>query len=308
MPCQNRFVAIYPEVTPGVFPTGATPIWIRLPQDDAFSLYEQVGVHKIRASEAKNLPVQQVNGKRMLEGSLNTLAYPSQVEALLGLATADLATCTLPSFSIREYDGVERAEYNGCYFQNLVGTCSADTDEGVMSLSMAIRAMKIGTAPDGTAFPAPALSALPSELPYNFRETKGNLILGVPAANTVLTKYRSVSWTIENILESYYDEDEYPSDIVWQGRDVTSEIQARYKDKVEYTAYLQQAKRQFKIKWVRDNGVPADDTLEIDLKGASRIGDWKRSVPIMGPGYATIRVDGMYDSAAGTDFSFVVTP
>ncbi len=314
VPGAKQWLELIDESAFGVTQTTSPlAIWIRLHEDDAFTMVPVPGRYEVRSADARNRPVINVSSRYTLAGSLKLLAYSDfgsadtvpLVGRMLDWATtigASGFTDDLKSYTVRHYDGVRNREYNGVKVKSLKYMSAAETNEGVASLALELVAQKYNPT-DPVSFAEPAVGVF-SQYPYKHIETSGGLILRSSGGAT-RTKYGSLELTVANELKPLFYESAFASDIPYNGRTVdlvcgkvqfnSSTDRANFENQSAITASAVYTK------------VTPAHTLTLDLKTAARVSGLDRSLPLGDAPHETIHLRSFYDTTATTDFSYAVT-
>jgi hypothetical protein len=301
---MNSWLALYPEATYGVWNGAATPLWIPLTEGNSFRMDPVPQRAVFRSADARNRPSFEVSSRKILAGSLTTKLYSDGTspntfaDTLLTWATT-ITSDDIPSFSAQFYDSRRARRLLGIKIRRCTGTEAAETEEGVVRLTFDL----VGQKPDTVdpTFTEPARTVFPKN-PYKHIETKGGLILAT-AGSTPRTKYKSLTWAIENDVVAEFDEDQYVSDVTYNGRRITASLQVRFVAKTDRDNFESQAVHAFTVLYTK--AAPAH-TLSLDFKDLVYIAGLDKDLPLNTNAYETISLEGFVGST-GADFSFATT-
>jgi hypothetical protein len=296
----RQWLKLHTEAVYGTVVTPeTTPIYIRLDKDNACTLLPNAMRHEFRTADAKNQPILNVSSRRSVAGSLNTLLYAEQADTILSWATT-LTSDELPSMSLTQFDSQRVRQFSGVKVKRLTLAAASETEEGVVRATLDLIAQK-WTAVDPT-FTEPAITVFP-KLPYKFIQSKGGLIVAT-AGTTPRTKYKSFNFTVDNDLDSSFDEDQYISDCNYQGRVMDLAVPLRYVSTTDRTNYESQAAHAASIVFTQAS--PAH-VLTLDWKGNTYISALDRDIPLGRNAYETLHLRPMVDSTVGSMFSYTAT-
>jgi hypothetical protein len=288
----QQWLRITKEATYGTFDAAATVIWwVRIPDDDAFTMRAVPQRQTIRSADSGNRRVQQVSPRKAVAGNLTTIAYPTQMGKWLDMALT-LTANDLFSYSIDYWDGVQEHRFLGVKCASLGYTSGADHDYVDLSLSL------IGQSKGTTTLTQPAFTVFPSEVPYVHFESKG--LISIAAA--AVTKYKTASFTINNTLDGTWDEDQWITSLIYGGRDVNTSITPQYATSTLRTAFETQSALALSMGWTRPSGL----ATTIDLKATNYMANCLDNLKLGGANYQAIDLEAYFDATALTDCSFTV--
>jgi len=294
---------------------GTDSIFIRLDGGNAFSMRpkpKQVDVMMGGGLAIKGL---KVSGETPVSGSLQTKLCYSQALLLLGwcasrINTAQTApwTTTEPAgdlasvviyHAIQRIDGTYKIKaYPGCKVDKWKLECSKDSV--VATLSIDIVAQKV----TGNSFDA---SSDPTTTPPTDAQYATDLVIfqhsvaGLKIANggTARTAYESFSIDCDNTLDATACESRWLSYLRMLGRKATLSAKLILKpspdDRASYEALTAQA-----CSLALTN---VTNTITIDFKGTNYLSDVGDDLPLEKIYEQTLKIDSLYDTTAGTDFS-----
>lgn len=310
-----QLVRLTQETTYNTFPgtPGAgTQQDIFLPVGNAMTVRAMPQFAMIRDAGQANRTIRKNIGRTAVSGSLQSLLFPSQTAYVLGLAAGIVgsAPCLdLPSFTIDNLQvlpvcaSVYR-RYTGCKVGQF--TLSADQSEGGMYAIW--KADIIGSTPlaiTSTDFPTPALSAYPTDDPFEFFHIAGHVTIGGARTNI-----QSLQLTINNMTKSFPDENRFANNVGWFGRDVTLSLKLLYKSAADRLAYEAGTKQAVSVAF--NNGTT---TLTINMQGVCNMDSVEDDLPLDDYFTQTLTLSSLVDPAStagpggsATDFSFAVTP
>jgi hypothetical protein len=296
---KARYLALYKETTPAVFPTSPTPIYPRLPGDSAWDAEDgEPQTFDVRTADATNRLIDEESSRRTLKGKLSTYLYPEQAQAILEWATTVQGDGELPSYASRYFDGLSYYENLGWYVEQLQLAAQPASDEGIFKVSLDLVGVKAGTKPTISTFPQPLQSVYPTTNPYKFTETAGGLIL-VDSGTTARVKYNSLTLTVKNMMSPNFDEGAYVSDVTYHGRDVSLVAAIRYTSATERDWFMNRTN--LKASLVLTKGTKV---LTLDCQGRNKISQRQRTQPLNAPMYQTLTLKSLVDPSNDKDFSF----
>ena len=292
------------EATWGTFDGSATVIhWIRLAGDSAFGMYPTPVPYLINSADSLNEPIQTDAQQIRVGGALVTPLYHSQATDLLawGLtlqSSGTPAVYSLNSYTLDHYDGVRTRRYLGVRVASL-GIMAPTNGPGMLNFSL------IGWKPDSSnpTLAEPAITDFPTALPYTLQGTLGSLKIG---NNTARTKYKSIDFSMANILDAPFCEDVYVSDILYCGRNVSLKAQLAYNSTMgstDRTAFEGQTAQTHALVVFTQGG----NTITLDLHTKARLTEFALDSPLGAAKFVNMSLSGMMDSAQTPDKSFTFT-
>ena len=291
----RQWLALTPETSFGVYNTSGTPIWIRLSDGNAFTMRPRPLASTIRSADGGNRRRQRVAARAFASGTLETLFYPSQAQALLGWATS-LANYTPQSYTIDHWDSVRPRRYLGCLVKSLAIGSSASRNDGVVGLSFEIVAQQPAS-PD-PVLNEPASSSFPAETPYTHQQSAGLATIG-----TSRSKYRSLDVVIRNLLVPTWDETQYPSALYWTGRDVDWSIWLQYLAATDRASFESQAPLACSVGWSQ---AATGHSVTLNFQGTNYLDQLVDDLPLDGAGYQHLILQSFFDNTAQTDLTATV--
>lgn len=290
----QQWLRITKEATYGTFNGSAAPsdiIWIRLVGDNPFTMRAVPQRQVIRSADGGNRRVQQVAPRKLVQGNLNTLCYPSQMAYLLGAALT-LTSNELSSYTFDYFDTVQGMRFLGTKIASLGYTSGSDSD--YCSLALTLQAQSRTT----VTLAQPAFSVFPTDTPYVHFETLGQVSVG----GSTLAKYKQISFTINNVLAPTWDEDQWITSLYYAGRDVNGSINPQYASATLRTAFESQSALAVSMAWQRAAGL----LTTLDMKGVNYIPSVDDDLKLGGASYQMVNFEAFYDGSASTDCSFTV--
>jgi Phage tail tube protein len=282
------------EATYGTYnANGATLFPVHF-NSNSFTVREVPQRQVIRTADAGNRAKQVVANRKVYQGTLNTLLYPTQ--AAYWATALTLSSNTIPSYSFAFWDSIRARRYLGGMIQSFVITSSAMQDYVSVSISWIFQQF------DSTfsSFSQPAQTNYPTETPYQHVESASNITL----AGTAITKYKTATVTIANVLAGTWDELGYISALYYCGRDFNFSLGPQYTATTYRTAYEAQSAQTWVLEWIRVSG---SHNITITAETASTISSIDDDLPLDGPGYATVNVQNLYDASIPGDFTITAT-
>lgn len=315
-----QFVRTTLESTFNTFPgtpPGGSQIDLFMTSDNDMTVRAQPMFSPIRDAGTGSRLVRMIPGRTKVGGGFSSFLFPSQTSYLLGLATGTATSGTggvligaapcldLPSFTIdhlidRDFDcGKEYARYTG----NKISRFNLKSDMSEGGWLWSFDAEVIGSTKrtiTGSDFATPALSAYPTDDPYQYFHTAGNVSIN----GGVRTNYQSLSLDIQNTIEAFADENIYASDVKWLSRTITFTIKSRYKSPADRLLYEAGTKVPASIEI--NNGT---HTITFNFGNQCIITSVTDGLPMGGIFTQTLTFTPMMDSTLSppTDFSFTVT-
>jgi hypothetical protein len=299
---------------------GTNMIYIRLADGNAFKMRAKPVIQKVMYGGGYAVAAEAISDHYALEGTLDTLLYPTQANLLLSWATSrinsaqtspwttteipgDLASCTI-YHAIRQSTGAYNLkQYSGVKVSSVKIDVSRDATIAKLSLGlMGSQQTGFGTQtgdPTSTPFPAPAETNYPTG-PYTFAMTSGYLSIG----GTTRSGYQNISIDIKNALDGEWFEAAYRQIIQFLGRESSLQTKLFYKpspdDASAFEALTAQA-----LEVTFENGVTGQN-LTINFNGQNTISDLPWDLPLDKVYTVDMTLDNRFDPAAGTpgDFAF----
>lgn len=289
----QHWVKITPETTYGTFDGAATPIYIRLHADNAFTMIPTPRIKDIRSADGDNRPVQVVSSVTTYSGNLMTPLYPTQAAALLGWATT-ITSNALPSYTVDHSDTIRVRRYLGVGVNSLGLACAADTDEGIVYATLGLTGQTIASDP---TFTKPAFSNYPTENPYTHKQSSTGFTVG----GSTRTKYNMFRLNVANKLVGTVDELAYISGLTYCGRDVTFSTSFQYTANTDQGNYESQAALDCSIVFTHST-----NALTLDFNTKGRMSKRSRSLPLGDVSREEYEIRCLYDSSASGDFAFSI--
>jgi hypothetical protein len=281
-------------------PSGGQVIYPTLAGPNSFTPRTTPARNVIRTADAGNRRRQVVAAFSSIEGTLNTILYPTEAAYWITAATALTNDAgghpCLPSYSALYWDSTQAWKLLGGRIRSLTITASAQQDYVTLSVNWIFQRRDATF----TTFAQPAESNYPTIVPYQYVETAGNVTVGGAA----ITKYRTLNLTFNNVLAPTRDENAYISDAVYCGRDLDFTFGPQYVTTSYRGAFEAQTPLTWIISWVRAS--PAH-SLIINAKTNTYYSNVDDDLPLDGPAYQTVTGQVFFDPANSVDFSTVVT-
>lgn len=292
----RQWLAMTPETTYGVYNTTGTQMWVRLTDNNAFTVRPKPLVATIRSADGGNRRRQRVSSREAVSGTLNTLFYPSQAPAMLSWGV-NLNNYTPQSYTIDHFDSVRVRRYLGCLVKTMTIGCAAAKNDGIATLSFEILGQQPASPDPTLAEPLP--SAFPTESPYTHQQSAGLVSIG-----GTRTKYRSIELKVKNLLIPTWDETTFPSAIYWGGRDVDWTVAVQYVSTIDRANFESQTPLPCSIGWSQQT--PAH-SASFNFAATNFIGSLTDDLPLDGAGYETLLMQTFYDNTAATDLILTAT-
>jgi len=290
----QQWVRLTKEATFGTFDASATAPninWLRLPGNNACTIRATPQRQIIRSADGGNRKRQVVANRKVVAGNISTLFYPTQAAKMFEAAMT-LTSNALPSYTVDYWDTVSEHRFLGCTVQSLAATGTATQD--YLPMTIGFMGQKQDTP---VTLTEPATTVFPAETPYQHYESKGLLSIG-----GVITKYSSLGFSLKNVLDGTWDEDQWVTAIVYCGRDMELDVKLQYISSTLRAALEAQTALTITSAWARTAGL----TTTIDLKTKSYVASVADDLPLNNAGYQTVKIEAFYDQAATTDFAFTV--
>ena len=282
----------------GVFNSGAAGSLILYPTiygGDAFTPREVPMRQIIRTADAGNRRKMVVANRLGIAGRFNTLIHPDQA-AYWMTAIASFSSGYLPSYTFDYWDSVQAWRLLGGVCRSVTFTSSSDQDYGTFSMDWVFQRRDTAF----TAFTQPAETNYSNLVPYCHVESAGLITVG----GTALTKYRTASVTVNNVLAAPFDEHQYISNVYYCGRDLDVQFGPQYITTVLRDDLKSQTPLTVVMEWSR---VTPAHSLTLNLQTNSYIASVEDSLPLDGPGYQNVVLQAFFDPAATTDFAVTVS-
>lgn len=289
----QSWLRITKESTYGTFDSGALTsniAWVRLHSSNAFTMRAVPQVQVIRSADGGNRRRQLVASRKVVQGNLSTLFYPTQASFFLNAALT-LTSNDLASYTIDFWDSIQVHRFLGCKVSQLHLAGTAQADAVPLSLSWVGQSKTTATLAD------PGVTVFPTEVPYVHFESKGLLSIG-----GTVTKYSALGITVKNMLDGTFDEDQWITSCPYVGRDIDLNVKLQYVSSTLRTAFEAQSALTVTAAWARSGGL----TSTIDLKTKDYVSSVQDDLPLDKASYQNVDVHCFYDSAATTDASFTV--
>jgi Phage tail tube protein len=281
-------------------PSGSQIIYPTLYNANSFTVRKVPQRQVIRTADAGNRRRQVVAARQVYQGVLNTLLHPDQAAYWITAATVLTNDAGghpwLPSYTAHYWDSVQAWELLGGMIQSITITSSAMQDYVSLSMSWIFQTRNTAF----TTFAQPAESVYSTLVPYEHFESASNFKLG----GSAITKYQTLTTTVNNVLVGTWDELAYISALYYCGRNLDFSFGPQYLATTYRTDFESQTPLTFLVNWVR--GSPAHSLL-ITCETNSYISSIDDQLPLDGPGYQTVNVEVFYDPANTTDFTTTVS-
>jgi Phage tail tube protein len=287
-------IRITKESTYGVYDSGALTaniIWYRLASSNAFTMRAVPQRKIIRSADGGNRRRQVVATRKVCVGNLTTLFYPTQAAKMFDAAIT-LTSNQLASYTIDFWDSVAEHRFLGCMVSSL--SCQGSAEGDYIPMTVGFVAQKQDTP---VTLTAPADTVFPTETPYTHHESMGLLSIG-----GTVTKYKSLGFSLKNILSATWDEDQWITACYYSGRDLDLSVNLQYVSSTLRTALEAQSALTITSAWTRTAGL----TTTLDLKTKSYVASVGDDIPLGGAAYQQIGIEAFYDQGSTTDFSYTV--
>jgi hypothetical protein len=294
----QTWLQIAEETTYGVYPTTPTFMSPRLYNGNSFTVRRMPQRQEIRSADAGNRKIQVVANRQVFQGTLNTLLYPTQAAfwaTALSLITGP--PVDIPSYSIIYWDSVQAWKLLGGKIARWSLTANAQQDYVSLSVDWIFQTRD----PAFTTYAQPAQTVYPTETPYQFVETAGNVTL----ASAAITKYKNLDITISPVLVGTWDEQPIITSLLYCGRDASFSFGPQYTATVYRGDFENQTPLAFVLEFIR--GPSSAHTLTFTCEASSYISNIADDLPLDGAAYQSLDVQVFYDKAATTDFTMVAT-
>lgn len=287
MPWAGRtWAELYKETVYGTFSGAGAKLFPVLYAGNSMTVRQVPQRQVIRSADAGNRARQVVANRMVYAGTLNTLLYPSQ--AAYWATALTLASNDLPSYSMQYWDSVRAWQLTGGKIQKWALTSNAQQDYTSLSIDWIFQ-----TNDDTfTTFTEPAQSNYPTENPYCHVETSTNMLL----ATVPVTKYKSWSVTMSNVLAPTYDENPNITSLYYCGRDFTFNFNPQFIAKAYRDAFEIQTPQTFVLQWKR-----ATQNITFSCNASSYYTNCTDDLPLDGPGYQSLDGHAFFDLAATSD-------
>lgn len=282
----QTWATLFKETTYGTFNGAGATLYPVLYQGNSFTVRQVPQRQVIRSADAGNRARQVVANRMVYQGTLTTLLYPSQ--AAYWATALTLVSNDIPSYSAEYWDSVRAWKLTGGKVQKWALASNAQQDYTSLSIDWIFQ-----TNDDAfTSFAQPAQSNYPTEVPYCHVETSTNMLLG----GVAVTKYKSWSVTMSNILAGTWDETAVISALYYCGRDFTFNWNPQFITKTNRDAFEVQTPLTFVLEWKR-----ASQNITFSCGTNSYHTNVADDLPLDGPGYQSIDDHSFFDLAATTD-------
>ncbi len=282
----------------GVFnaaPTTGQTLYPTIYGGDAFTARIVPARKVIRTADAGNRRRLVVANRKAIAGRFNTLIHPDQASYWLSAITS-LSGGYLPSYSFLYWDSVQAWKLLGGVCQSATFTWSAEQDYGTLSMDWIFQSRDTTF----TTFAQPAETNYSTLVPYAHVESAGAITIG----GSAITKYKSVSLTIHNMLAGTWDELPHISALYYCGRDLDFQIGPQYLATALRGDFEAQTALSISLGWTRTSPSHA---MTFNCNTANYVSSVDDSLPLDGPGYQAIGVQCFYDAANTGDFTATAT-
>jgi hypothetical protein len=207
----------------GVYPTsppGSSIWWLDINDENGFSVTREP-IRQTRRAATKNYRRRRIYKRTQLRGTVNGILFPEQAANWITLACNPAllsGQLQLPSFTADWHDGVADRRFLGGRVSRF--SLTSDNQNDWLTLSADI-IFKSETTP-GT-FAQPAVTVYPTSGGYTHQDSSGIVQLGT-SAGTVITGYRRLMISYENLLDPQFDELPWLNICDYCGRNVDWEI------------------------------------------------------------------------------------
>jgi hypothetical protein len=297
---------------------GTDMIYIRLADGNAFKMTAKPVIEKIPYGGGFAVMAEAISDHYAVEGTLDTLLYPTQAQLLLDWATTrinsgqtspwttteipgDLASCTI-YHAIRQSTGAYNLkQFSGVKVTSAKIDVSRDGTTATLSLGlMGSKQVGYGTEtgdPTSPPFPAPAETSYPTA-PYTFAMTSGQLSIG----GSTRSGYSSLGIQINNKIDGQWFETSYRQILQFLGRDSQLMTKLFYKplpnDRNAYELLTAQA-----ASLTLENGVTGQN-LTLQFNGQNTISDLPYDLPLDKVYMIDMTLENRFDPSVAEDFHF----
>lgn len=311
-------VRITPETTYGVYDSGgaATAAILHLPDGNSQTMRGKALRWSERSAAGSNRLTYQGSKQFEVSGTLTTRLFPSQAGVLCPLFAniAGTPMLDLPSFTLDHkivFDdggGVSYTRYKGCKIGKADVTANNTVGGTVARMTLALVGQSVDRTITATDFPEPSFATTPHypiDNPYVFQETSGKVLMTPAGVGTpvVVTGYREISLSVNNMLRTPRDEGRFIRKAHWSGRDVSLSITRAYNSDDDRQAYEDVTASA--VSFAFDDGVK---TLTFDLLGRCYFTAVDDDLPFVGDGYyQKLSLESYLDTSLSTPNDLTVT-
>jgi hypothetical protein len=305
--------------TPIGSPTlGTDMLYIRLADGNAFKMRAKPVIQPVMYGGGFAVQAEAISDHYGVEGTLDTLLYPTQAQLLLDWASTrinsgqtspwvtteppgDLASCTIyhaikqstGAYNLKQFSGVKVSSWK----------VDVSRDATIAKLSLGLIGSKqvgFGTEtgdPTSTPFPAPAETNYPTS-PYTFAMTGGQLSIG----GSTRSGYASLGLEVANTVDGEWFETAYRQVIQFLGRSSKMMAKLYYKpspnDGIAYELLTAQA-----ASVTFQNNV-SNQNLTITYNGQNTITELPYDLPLDKVYMIDMTLQNRFDPSAPGDISF----
>lgn len=321
---MNRFLRFTPEATFGTFASASTAkVYVPLDGSNGFKPLIQRPVWGIR-HPAKNVPWLRGTEVYSLSGQWTDRHYWEHPDVLLWVnrvigaddfpwennqRDGDGASATI-EYAYSEFDGtLDRHRYTGMKIgESWEASVKNDPANPFLNFNYSLlgsialpNPVSGGTAPDSTAFPAPACeSDYPAE-PLTFWQ------MAFTYEGNTMEFFDSITIRGRNVVTTHFDSKRYVNRIHHHGRTVTltARMRLEFSNDPRAVYEAQTALGDCRITFTRPS--PAD-VISIDFRDEARVESIDEEHPIDADGYTTVTATAHLDCGDGDDFKITYTP
>lgn len=314
--------ALYAVVESAYGTTKTTPVvgtdcwYFNLPDSDSFGGVMSPVMQEIAYGGGIDVPFDVVTDHYQTQLAWKGFVYPTLDNFLLNLACqrinagqtapwttteppGDLASASLYKLWLTRGGTTVRKRFAGAKVASLSLDCSRQDPKLRFTASLVAK-REVGNSvesgppadPDGTEFPAPTDSQLPTG-PYLFSHSAANLSVG----GSAVTNYQSVGLKVTNALDTLYFEGKFPSVVAWCGRRIELTFTRLLATSPDYRGFFQglTAKATY-LKF--DNGT---SSFKVDMGARCHLTAYAQQLGLGKEFLETVTITGKWDTSGGTD-------
>lgn len=290
----RQWLKIIPEATWATFDSGATPVYIRLAESNAFTYDNAPQMHEIRDAAGGNRRIQEISSRTRTTARLRVPLYHDYASALLAWATT-LTSNDLSSYTIDFSDPVRTRRLLGAKVKKLTIECAANTNEGMLMATLDLIAQKSDAS--NPTFSEPAFSVYPTSNPYTFQESSTGFKVG-----TTQTKYDQFKCEIDNMLAATFDETSTISNLTYCGRNTSFESNFQYLASTHQTSFEARSALDCEITFTKGG-----NSVKLEFHTKNLMVKHERILPLDDIARQSVGFNVFYDNSGSTDFGFTVT-
>jgi hypothetical protein len=322
MPNAREYLLVVRESalnTPVASPVlGTDMLYIRLADGNSFKMRAKPVIQKVMYGGGFAVQAEAISDHYAVEGTLDTLLYPTQAQLLLDWSTTrinagqtlpwvtteppgDLASCTIYHAIKQSTGAYNLKQFSGVKVSSAKIDVSRDATVAKLSLGL-IGSKQVGFGtetgdPTSTPFPAPAETNYPTG-PYTFAMTAGQLSLG----GSTRAGYLNLGIDIKNVIDGEWFETSYRQVIQFLGRESTLQSKLFYRptpnDGISFELLTALA-----ASVTFQNGVTGQN-LTINFNGQNTITDLPYDLPLDKVYTIDMTLGNRFDTSAPGDIVF----